>query len=196
MSDSSFATIYLHNCIARWRDGDRTAADALLRACASRLDRLARKMLRDFPAVRGWAETADVVQGACLRLLTALRSIQPASTREFFGLSALQIRRELLDLAHAQSRRKAVDLEEAGSDIAEAPAETEELEVWCRFHEAVEELPAEQREVVSLVYYHGWTQMQVAELLGISERTVRRHWVSASRLLCHALDGQLPPVND
>jgi DNA-binding transcriptional regulator LsrR (DeoR family) len=33
--------------------------------------------------------------------------------------------------------------------------------------------------VVGLLYYHGWTQAAVAEHLGISKRTVQRHWAAA-----------------
>jgi DNA-directed RNA polymerase specialized sigma24 family protein len=38
-------------------------------------------------------------------------------------------------------------------------------------------LPAQLHEVFSYTFYHGWTQNQIAELLGISERQVRRLWV-------------------
>jgi RNA polymerase sigma factor (sigma-70 family) len=40
----------------------------------------------------------------------------------------------------------------------------------------VDRLPAEEREVVGLVFYHGWTQAQIAELFAVDERTVRRRW--------------------
>ena len=60
------------------------------------------------------------------------------------------------------------------------------MEKWCAFHEAVERLPVEQREVVGLIYYHGWTQAEVAEHLGVSKRTVQRHW-AAAMLKLHAL---------
>ena len=149
-------------------------------------------MLRNFPTVRA-ADTGDVLQGASMRLLTALRSIRPASTREFFGLSGLQIRRELLDLAQKSSKRKTVGLDTAG-EVADRGEGN--LELWCGFHQAVEDLPVEQREVVGLVFYHGWTQQQVAELLGVSERTVRRHWVAASTRLNTLLGGQLPTMEE
>jgi RNA polymerase sigma factor (sigma-70 family) len=57
-----------------------------------------------------------------------------------------------------------------------APVNDAELERWARFHEAVDELPAEEREVVSLIFYHGWTQAEVAQCLQMGERTVRRRW--------------------
>jgi DNA-directed RNA polymerase specialized sigma24 family protein len=50
----------------------------------------------------------------------------------------------------------------------------------------VERLPAAQREVVGLIYYHGWTQGEVAEHLGMSKRTAQRHW-AAAMLELHAL---------
>ena len=41
--------------------------------------------------------------------------------------------------------------------LAEPAADPEDLDLWCRFHEAVEGLPVPEREVVSLTFYHGST---------------------------------------
>jgi RNA polymerase sigma-70 factor (ECF subfamily) len=164
------------------------------------MEALARTMLRSFPSVRRFNDTGDVVQNAALRLLRSLRQLDPppASTRDFFGLAAAEIRRELLDLARGlttDKRRgeppptggvspihKAIDPHDAGDD----------LEWWTTFHEAVEKLPAEEREVVGLIFYHGWTQAQTAELFGVSGRTIARRWFSACLRLEQALGGRLP----
>lgn len=45
-------------------------------------------------------------------------------------------------------------------------------------------LPTDEREVVGLIFYHGWSQEEVAELFQVTERTVRRWWQSA-RLKLH-----------
>jgi DNA-directed RNA polymerase specialized sigma24 family protein len=37
-----------------------------------------------------------------------------------------------------------------------------------------EQLPAQERGVVSLMFYHGWTQPQIAELFQVDQRTIRR----------------------
>ncbi|MFO0968686.1 MAG: sigma-70 family RNA polymerase sigma factor [Gemmataceae bacterium] len=188
MPELSFATMQMHKCVDGLRAGDPAAADELFRAAEGRLERLARKMLRGFPGVRGRADTGDVLNNACMRLLKALHDIQPDSTRAFFALSALQIRRELLDLARAEAKKKVEPV-----DVVRLPGPADpDLELWSHFHEAVEGLPSDEREVVSLVYYHGWTQPQIAELLGVSERTVRRYWVAASRRLHSTLKGQFP----
>jgi RNA polymerase sigma-70 factor (ECF subfamily) len=190
MSDNNtWSTVHLHRCIDRWRDGDRAAADDLLRALGSRLEHLARKMLRDFPTVRPWAETGDIVQGAVLRLFSSLREVQPATTRDFINLSAVHIRREMCDLARRFARHQE---NPGGDELSAVAAAAIDLDGWCRFHEAVEELPAVEREVVGLLFYQGWTQSQVAELLGIHERTVRRHWAAACLTLNQKLGGDLP----
>jgi RNA polymerase sigma-70 factor (ECF subfamily) len=62
-------------------------------------------------------------------------------------------------------------------------ATSEDLELWVRFHQAVDELPVEEREVVGLVFYHGWTQVRIAELFNVDERTIRRRWTNACERL-------------
>jgi RNA polymerase sigma-70 factor (ECF subfamily) len=158
-------------------------------------------MLRRYPAVRDRADTGDVLQGSLVRLLPTLRRIQPESMRHFFNLAAVHVRRELRDLArHFRSLKfgppdagdRTADRAAASLGTAEAPTEDDDIELWCRFHEAVEQLPDDEREVVGLMFYHGWKQAQIAEVLGVHERTVRRRWHSAC-LRLHKLVGENLP---
>ena len=98
MADSAAKTTVMVKLLERMHGGDRAARDELIRAFQTRLEHLARKMLTRYPKVGRWVEVEDVLQGSLLRLLRALESIQPTSTRAFFGLAAEQMRRELLDL--------------------------------------------------------------------------------------------------
>jgi RNA polymerase sigma-70 factor (ECF subfamily) len=81
--------------------GDASAEEELLRAAGDRLERLAKRMLRSFAKVRRCADTSDVFQEAVMRLLRSLRQFDraPTSVRDFLGLAAIHIRRELLNLA-------------------------------------------------------------------------------------------------
>lgn len=204
MSDSSLDSVQLQRCLDRWREGDRQAADELLHAAGLRLELLARKMLRQFPNVRRWADTGDVLQNALIRLLRSLQSVQPETTRDFLNFAAVHIRRELLDLArhfdsqkHLLGRKPTDQVGAAGADLArhaDTPETPDELELWRRFHEAVEQLPVEEREVVSLTFYHGRNKAEIGDLLGVNERTVRRRWTAACAHLIEMLGGQLPPV--
>jgi RNA polymerase sigma-70 factor (ECF subfamily) len=202
LSEPTFHTTLLHQYLDGIRSGDRQACEALARAVLGRLERLSRCMLRHFPTVRPWADTDDVLQGTLIRLLRSLHELRPVSTRDFANLMATHMRRELLDLARRFRRRcdAGVDVQRQEKEelLAEVPSpevgDAEELELWSAFHERVEQLPAEEREVVGLIFYHGWTQAQIAELFGVNERTVRRHWRSACRRLNEALGGRLPEV--
>ncbi len=56
----------------------------------------------------------------------------------------------------------------------------------------MERLDAAGREVVGLRFYHGWTQAEVAELLQVSDRMVRKHWIAACMRLRDLLGDDLP----
>src|SRR5262249_60632361 len=98
-ADPALDSVMLQRCVERWQAGDRTAADELLRVAGTRLEKLARRMCRNFPNVRDWTETSDVLQNSLIRLLRTLQNMRPLTTRDFFNLAAVHIRRELLDLA-------------------------------------------------------------------------------------------------
>jgi RNA polymerase sigma-70 factor (ECF subfamily) len=206
-SANDLPSTFLRNLVDRLQSGDGTASDELLRHIGNRMDGLARRMLRRFPAVKRYEQTADVVQGATIRLLRALRAVRPATTREFFGLAAEQVRRELIDLTRhyygpegwGANHESNLRLQESSGPLAvrcepEAPGDApEDLERWTAFHEAVAHLPPEEREVFGLKFYHGWGQKEIGELLEKDERTVRRKWRRACMLLNDLLKGELPP---
>jgi RNA polymerase sigma-70 factor (ECF subfamily) len=205
MNDEALQTGSMHRLIERIHEGDRQAEDELIRRVVGRLERLTRKMLQSFPHVNQWEQAGDVLQNALMRLLRTLAKLKPENTRAFFGLATEHLRRELLDLnrhyqgAYGLGKNQSVrdfaapDASGRGHyQPADSSPELEQLERWQAFHEAVERLPAEEREVFSLVFYHGWTQVQIAELLQVHERTVRRQWGSACVHLSDMLGSDLP----
>jgi RNA polymerase sigma factor (sigma-70 family) len=188
MAELDAKTTVLVQLLERMKCGDRDARDELIRAFQKRLEYLTRKMLLKYPGVGRWVEAEDVLQGSLLRLLRALESVTPESTRGFFGLAAEQMRRELLDLARhlygpqglgTNYASVGTNSEASRQGIEPADPGDDDLERWCRFHEEVNRLPAQEREVVGLIYYHGWSQAQVAELFQVNVRTVRRWWEAA-----------------
>jgi RNA polymerase sigma-70 factor (ECF subfamily) len=197
MSEEVLQTVELHRYLDGWQVGDPDAANRLFEAIGRRLENLARRMLRGYPNVREFVDTNDVYQGTVIRLMTTLSKLRPATTRDFFNIAAAHVRRELLDLARKYARKPRPGCGprfEEDSDLAPAAPDSspvDDLELWGRFHEAVGRLPGEERDVFSLYFYHGWTQPDIAELLGINERTVRRRWRDATRLLAQ-MCGRLP----
>jgi RNA polymerase sigma-70 factor (ECF subfamily) len=198
MTDISLHTTFLHHCVDRYRAGDQQAMNELLTAASARLEKLTCRMLGGFPTLRGEVETDDVLQSALIRLVRSLKEIRPDSTRSFINLAAVQIRRELLDIARSPAIRQR--LTESVSEIGDNDSRlgdsmsVENLDRWARLHEAVERLPTDLREVFGLTLYHGWTQLQIAELLQISDRQVRRLWVDACLNLRSAVNGEIPDL--
>ncbi|MFO0849870.1 MAG: sigma-70 family RNA polymerase sigma factor [Gemmataceae bacterium] len=192
MPDRSVHTAQLHDWLAAMRAGDPAACDALLRGVGGRLESLARGMLARDPRVGRWVEAEDLLQNALLRLLRSLESVRPGSMREFYGLAAAQMRRELIDLArglygpHGPGANLAPD---PPADVTAAGESSSVMDDLTTLHEQIERLPAEEREVVGLIHYHGWPQAQVAQLFGVTVRTVQRRWESATAKLKALLEG-------
>jgi RNA polymerase sigma-70 factor (ECF subfamily) len=194
----------LDSCLDRFRAGDAGPFNELISRCQERLRWLARKMLRSFPKVQRWEETDDVLQNALLRLQKALAQVKPVTTRQFFGLAATQIRRELIDLARHYYGPEGLGANHASDGVlpgltarplherAVSPDEPPGVTDWTAIHEQVDCLPAEEREVFNLLWYHDLSQAEAAVLLNISERTVGRRWRSARVLLHKALTGDRP----
>lgn len=183
----------LQNLIDRGLNGDTAAHEALLHHACDRLLRLTRKMFHGYPNLRRWEQTDDVFQNAMLRLHRALAEVRVESVRHFFNLAAVQVRRELLDLAKhhfgpegagANHHTDGQPADDDGGSLHDNAEEPEDLSSWSEFHAQVEKLPEDELEVVNLLYYEGLTQEEAAKVLGISFRTLKRRWQSA-RLKLH-----------
>jgi RNA polymerase sigma-70 factor (ECF subfamily) len=203
MSEPTPDTAQLHAWLDRMRAGDLAARDELLRRVCDRLRCLAAKMLRRFPGVARWAQTDDVLQNSLMRLLRALETVRPATMREFIGLVAEQMRRELLDMArhfygplglgaNHNSHRHPSEARGVSPELADRADDAEDLERWSAFHEQVASLPTEEREVMGLIFYHGWAQADAAALLGVTIRTVQRRWHAALLRLQQVLGDPRP----
>jgi len=173
--------------------GDSEARGHVIDHACERLRLLTRKMLRGYPGVRRWSETDDVLQNAMIRLHRSLAEVKPQSPRQFYGLAATQIRRELIDLARHYYGAEGIGAShhtDGEKAVESAPHDhfiPENLESWTEFHEQVERLPDEQRDVVSLLWYEGLSQPEAARVLGISLATVKRRWQAARLVLYEKL---------
>ena len=201
----------IQQCLDRLQAGDQSAQEELIQCAFGRLERLTRKMLHGWERVHRWEQTPDVMQNSLMRLCRSLCEAKPARVVDFFRLAALDIRRELHDLAkhyygprglganHATPAWKPLDDRSAGPlgwascGIVEDPVE---LAAWTEFHAQVEQLPDEEREMFDLLWYQGISQGEAAELLGISARTAKRRWASARLRLYKVLGGALPGCGD
>ena len=188
----------ISQCLSQLAAGDTAARVALLEICDGRLRQLAHRLLGKYASVRRWDNTDDVAQGAAIRLYRALGETVPQSPRGLMGLMATVIQRELLDLArkHAGPMSYAANHEtnvcnhiEAERFVVDGVADERDhdnelpLNRWEAFHEAVQTLPDEHREVFQLIWYLGIDQQAAAEALGLSITTVGRRWREAREMI-------------
>jgi RNA polymerase sigma-70 factor (ECF subfamily) len=199
MSEATHSTTQIQLRLDRLRAGDESARDELLSLASDRLTRLARRMLRSYPGVQRWEQTDDVLQNAAVRLCRALKDVKPASVRSFINLAAVQIRRELIDLARHYEGPEGMGRHQARGAGPHGPGEVaaesddpDRLAVWGEFHEAVESLSAEAREVFDLLWYQGLSQGEAAALLGVSVRVVKYRWRMARLEIHQRLGGRMP----
>jgi RNA polymerase sigma factor (sigma-70 family) len=141
---------------------------------------------------------SDELLGAVAeRLLKALREARPRTVRELFALANQHMRWELNDLARRlDNQPAAIELRE--EIVPSPPGSTTGLSAkGRRMLYAIDELPEDEREVFDLVRIQGMTQVEAAQLLGVSTVTVKRRLSRGLRLLTEQLadlrPGEDPP---
>lgn len=155
----------------RVRSGDARAFEVLVDRHGSPAFSLAYRMCGS----RTRAE--DVVQEAFLSLWRAGGRYDPArgSVRSWI-LSAVHNR--AIDSFRRESLRAARPLEESNVEERLAAPELVEVEVERRadadrVRNALHDLPEEQRQVIELAYYGGFTHQQIADMLSLPAGTVK-----------------------
>ena len=112
----------------------------------------------------------------------------------FFAAAAEAMRRILVEHARRKSALKhGGGLERLNIDDLELAGATTD-EKLLLVDEALEELAAahsERAHIVVMKYFGGMTNQEVAETLGISSRTVNRHWLCAQAWLFERIQAQL-----
>ena len=194
----------VEDCLRDLTAGDTTARERILELCNERLRHLTQRMLRGFPLVKRWEDTDDVFQNAMLRLYKCLGEVTIESPREIMALAATQIHRELIDLArhhagpmsfsanHATGIHPIDDHSNSRHPQDKRNDTATTLDRWTHFHQAVEKLSAEEKEVFQLVWYLGADQKTIADLVGCSVRTVKTRWRGARESIRATLNDEPP----
>ncbi|MDQ2840223.1 MAG: sigma-70 family RNA polymerase sigma factor [Acidobacteriota bacterium] len=160
-----------------WGDGEDGALDKLIPLIHGELHRLARRhMQRERPGHT--LQTTALVNEAYLHLVNA-RGVHWHNRVHFFAVSARIMRRILVDLARVKCNLKHGGAERhVVLDEAAIVSPERSLELLA-VDEALERLAAlslRQSRVVELRYFGGLSETEIAEVLRISERTVRQDW--------------------
>ncbi|MDQ2927468.1 MAG: ECF-type sigma factor [Pseudomonadota bacterium] len=177
--------------IERARGGNRGAFDRIFELLYPELRQIARRRLSR-SAPDGLIETTALVNECYLKFVQR-ESLTPNDRAHFLAYSATVMRSIIVDAARvAQTDRRGGDAEQIALTtdmIASLPEPADEI---LDVHAALEELgriDARLARVVEMRYFAGMEDAEIAEVMGVSKRTVSRDWDKARLLLAHALRG-------
>jgi RNA polymerase sigma factor (TIGR02999 family) len=170
--------------------GDRAAADRALALLYADLQRLAHARLRREGELT-LLDTTALVHESYLRLRGAEALPEFPDRHHFLAYASRVMRSVVVDLVRARAaERRGGNAEHVtlGTTIVGGVAATgdEVLHV----HEALDALAAVDARLASVVemrYVGGLSETEIAEVLGLTERTVQRDWRKARLFLADAL---------
>jgi RNA polymerase sigma factor (TIGR02999 family) len=175
----------LSTLVASAEQGDRAAADTLFTTLYDELHRMARREL----AKRG----AGVTLGATTLLHEAYidisdrdRAAFPDRNR-FMGYAARVMRGLIIDYARrrqAQKRGGEFEITAISTDVAGPAADPDELSKVSEALDELETTDARLARIVDFKFFCGFSFVEIASMMGVSERTVQRDWEKA-RIYLH-----------
>lgn len=171
--------------------GQAEARDRLYEAVYGELRRLARRQLAVGPMART-LDTTALVHEAYVKLSGEARWTVE-NRRHFFALAARAMRMVLVDHARRRGRDKrgggqaAIDL-----DVVQvaAPEREEELVALDGSLARLESADRELAQIVEWRFFAGLSVEEISELVGVSDRTVKRRWRAARAFLHQDLVAQ------
>lgn len=190
--------------LQRLRDNDPAARSELIVHTLSRLKRLSRRMLHNYPGIHQIEETDDILQRLVIRLQKALLKVSPDTVAGYFALANQNLKWILKELARsklarARSFANVFEDTEKNKSIWEAtdphcgPSSCAE---WVDFYDKIDQLPKESRDVFELLWFQGLDQKQAAKILDISVSTLIRRWVTAKLELRRLLKDDFPEFGE
>jgi RNA polymerase sigma-70 factor (ECF subfamily) len=174
-----------HALVARLREGDRDAVEEAYRAHHAAIRGFARRLVGDSSAAE------DIVHEAFVALPGAIQRFRgEGSLRAFLiGVAANHSRRHVRS---AIRRRRAIERlaahEEMRPQVSDATHDLITKQMASKLWAALDELPIDQRVVFVLCEAEQRSSVEVAEIVGAPEGTVRTRLFHAKRKLREKLE--------
>jgi len=172
-------------------EGGDPSVDALFALAYRELRQLARARLRD-AGRQTLLDTTALVHESYLKL-SRMSALQFPDRPRFLVYAGKVMRSIIVDLVRQRrTERHGGDVAHLTltGDVAEQAGLPAEEEHILRVHEALEEMAqVDERmaKVVEMRYFGGLNDLEIADALGVTDRTVRRDWEQARLFLAEAL---------
>ena len=177
----------------RATEGDRAALDQVFESLYPDLRRVARARLHS----QGRADsmsTTMLVHESFMRLVST-SGLRLEDRHHFFAYAAKTMRNVIIDAAREYRAERhgggAEHVSLDGDDVPQVP-DTAASEELLRINDALLELETLDPELVQVVemrYFGGYSEQEIADMQGVTDRTVRRRWDKARAWLYVALGG-------
>jgi RNA polymerase sigma factor (TIGR02999 family) len=176
--------------LVQYQSGDSKAEDRLWDAVYDELRTLARHRMRGERKDHTLGTTALVHE--CYLKLVDQTQVEWDSRLHFYAMASRIMRNILVDYARRRTAQKRgggaphVDLEKVQLSDSQETAN-----LFIALDTALSELASMDERMAKVVEYRffgGMTEKEIAELLDVSARTVRRDWRKAKGWLARALD--------
>ena len=174
-----------------WRDGNASALDDILPLVYDELRKIARRY-RAKENGEHTLQTTEIINEAYLKLVN--QSDNDWQNRShFFAVASRVMRNLLVDYARTKNYQKRGSGAEkvALEDIALfTPAPDEKILALDEALKRLEKLDERKSRLVELRYFGGLSALETAEVLGVSEITVKREWLKAKAWLYSEIAGE------
>ena len=159
------------------KGGDKSAAEKLLPLVYNELHRLARSYMQRERSDHTLQPTA-LINEAYLRL--EKQGAAPFQNRaHFLAICALLMRQILVEYARNRSRVKRDGGDRVTLDGLAFKSRTVDMVALDDALNELAKLDAQQSRIVELRFFGGLSVEEASDVLGLSPRTVKRHWASA-----------------
>lgn len=174
MQDQADITRMLHS----WRLGDDAARDELFNITYEQLRKIARNLLLT-DRQRFVFQPTELVSECALRMF-GLEEIDWRDRAHFVAMATTTMRRVVIDAARQKKavKRDGIEFTLVTAHLGQGQ-EALDLEELDQALDRLSAISPKMAKVVELKYFGGLTNVEVAEVLGTSESTVKRSWRSA-----------------
>ncbi len=173
-----------------WSAGNELAQDQLFPLVYEELRRMARRYMRRQPSGHTF-QTTELIHEAYLKLANQEEKSWQ-NRAHFFGVAAKAMRHILVDYARSKQSQKRGDWKARvtlGENVAISTESSDEMVALDDALKQLSTLDARKSRVVELKFFGGLNIEEIAEVLKISDKTVKRDWSFARTWLLRQLAG-------
>ncbi len=180
------AELETERLLSAFASGDSAAREALLGIYYAELRRIAHRVVGADQSVL-MIQPTEILNEASIKLLK-LRDISWQDKAHFFATAARMMRQVLMDQIRRMRSNKREHHAVSVTQIQfESPQQSFDMELLDDALSRLYAVSEEKARIVELRFYGGLTMTEIADVLGISERSVERSWRAARAWLLAAL---------